>query len=344
MSWHIYIVRCTDGSFYTGIARDPAKRLAMHNAGRGARYTRARRPVALVWTEPAEDHGAALKREWAIKQWSRERKERLVMGTAPAAGRGRRPTGARKSGAGRGAMTDDRFSGFRPGLFRFFSQLRKRNTKAWFDQQRPVYEQEVRAPLKALIEEMDVRLATFAPEIVGDPLRSAFRIHRDVRFSRDKSPYKTHAACWFYHADAGRGVGGDAAGGAGFYLHLEPGQCRIGAGIWMPPRPALTRLREAVVGELPAFEQLVEAPTFRRRFGGLDTEGMLLRIPRGYAADHPAGRWLRHQSFFVMRFLTDAESLSPRLPATLARNFTALTPFVRWLNVALGFRALDRRL
>ncbi|MDZ4862416.1 MAG: TIGR02453 family protein [Gemmatimonadota bacterium] len=344
MSWHIYIARCADGSFYTGIARDPAKRLAVHNAGLGARYTRAHRPVALVWTEPAADQATALKREYAIKQWSRERKERLVMGAATAAGRGPRPTGARKSAAGRGTVVPDGFGGFRPGLFRFFSQLRKRNTRAWFDQQRPVYELEVRTPLKALIEEMDVRLAAFAPEIVGDPRRSAFRIHRDVRFSRDKAPYKTHAACWFYHADAGRGIGGDAEGGAGFYLHLEPGQCLIGAGIWMPPRASLTRIREALVAELPAFAQIVEARAFRRRFGSLEPEAMLTRMPRGYAADHPAARWLRYQSFTVGRPLTQAEALSPRLPATLARDFTALTPFVRWLNTVLGFRTLDRRL
>lgn len=344
MSWHIYIVRCADGSFYTGIARDPAKRLAVHNAGRGARYTRAHRPVALVWTEPAADQATALRREYAIKQWSRERKERLVMEAAAKARRRGQPIGGGKSGAGRGADVSDGFGGFRPGLFRFFSQLRKRNTKAWFEQQRPVYELEVRAPLKALIEEMDVRLARIAPEIVGDPRRSAFRIHRDVRFSRDKSPYKTHAACWFYHADAGRGVGGAAEGGAGFYLHLEPGQCLIGAGIWMPPRTSLARIREALVEQLPSFEKIVEAPAFRRRFGSLEAEAMLTRMPRGYDADHPAARWLRHQSFTIGRSLTQAEALSPRLPATLARTFAALTPFVRWLNSALGFRALDRRL
>ncbi|MEO8636099.1 MAG: TIGR02453 family protein [Gemmatimonadales bacterium] len=342
MSWHIYILRCADGSLYTGIARDPGKRLAQHNAGRGARYTRAHRPVALLWSEPAADHGTALKREYAIKQWSRARKERLVMGKGEAgAGRGDGETGARSAGGT--VLRDEGFTSFRPGLFRFLSQLKKRNTKAWFEQHRPVYELEVRTPLKALIEEMDVRLAMIAPEIIGDPRRSAFRIHRDVRFSKDKSPYKTHAACWLYHVDAGRSVGGEAEGGAGFYLHIEPGQCRIGAGIWMPPRPALARIRETIVEQLPAFETIVMAPGFRRRFGGLDTEGMLLRVPRGHPADHPAGRWLRHQSFFVRRFLTDAELLSPRLPATLTRNFTALTPFVRWLNTALGFRTLERR-
>jgi uncharacterized protein (TIGR02453 family) len=300
--------------------------------------------VALVWTEPVGDLGAALKREYAIKQWSRERKERLVNGAEQQARRGGRSMAVATSGARREVARDQGFPGFQPGLFRFFSQLKRRNTKAWFEQHRAVYDLEVKAPLQALIEEMDVRLAAFAPEIVGDPRRSAFRIHRDVRFSKDKSPYKTHAACWFYHRDAGRGVGGEAEGGAGFYLHLEPGDSRIGAGIWMPPRPSLQRIREAIIEEQDAFEAIVRRPAFRRRFGTLDDDGMLKRMPRGFAEDHPAAGWLRHQSFTVGRALTDAEVLSPQLPRALARDFTALTPFIRWLNRALGHRALDRRI
>jgi len=94
--------------------------------------------------------------------------------------------------------------------------------------------------MRELIEEMDVRLARFAPEIVGDPRRSMFRIYRDMRFSKDKSPYKTHVACWFYHRDADSGVGGDAeGGGAGFYAHIEPGGSRndsSAAGFDVAPR------------------------------------------------------------------------------------------------------------
>src|SRR3954465_3268464 len=94
---------------------------------------------------------------------------------------------------------------------------------------------------------MDVRLAELAPEIGADPKRSPFRIYRDIRFSNDKSPYKTHAACWFYHRGGGSKVGSEAEGGsAGFYFHLEPGHSMVGAGIWMPPRPLLNKLRDAI--------------------------------------------------------------------------------------------------
>jgi uncharacterized protein (TIGR02453 family) len=190
---------------------------------------------------------------------------------------------------------------------------------------------------------VDVHLARVAPEITGDPKRSMFRIHRDVRFSKDKAPYKTHVAAWFFHTDAGRGVGGEAEGGAGFYFHLEPGQSSIGAGIWMPPRPLLARVREALTDDVRGFERIVLAPRFRRRFGALDQDGMLTRLPRGFAETHPAAAWLRYQSFTAGRPLTESEVLSARLPATLGREFEALTPFVRWLNGALGLRTLARR-
>jgi uncharacterized protein (TIGR02453 family) len=328
MTWTVYLVRCRDGSLYTGIARDAVRRVEAHNSGRGAAYTRARRPVTLVHQEPAPDRASALRREWAIKQLSREEKEAMVKHQA--------------SSGGRTAATEP-FTGFRPRALRFFRALTRRNRKPWFEANRAVYELEVRRPLLALVEELDVALARFAPEIVGDPRRSVFRIHRDVRFSKDKSPYKTHAACWFYHADAGRGVGGEAEGGAGFYFQLAPGASLLGAGIWMPPRRSLSRLREAIVEDQEGFETILHAPAFRRRYGRLDEEAMLRRLPRGFAEGHAAARWLRYQSFTVGRSLTDREVLSPRLGPALARDFAALTPFVRWLNAALGFRIATSR-
>jgi len=327
MPWSVYLARCADGSLYTGVARDAGARIAAHNAGRGARYTRSRRPITLVHAESVPDRSAALRREWAIKQWTRAEKEEFLMTKAAMSGR-----------------DEPAFDRLRPAALRFLRQLKRHNTRAWFEANRAVYETEVRGPFKALVEEMDLRLARFAPEIIGEPRRSMFRIHRDVRFSKDKSPYKTNAACWFYHADAGRGVGSEASGGAGFYFQIAPGECFLGGGIWMPSRPSLNRLREALAEDPQGFEKIVLDRGFRRRFGRLDEEAMLVRLPRGYAPDHPAARWLRHQSFTAGRIITEQEALSPRLPATLARDFEALTPLVRWLNAALGFRPRASRL
>lgn len=231
-----------------------------------------------------------------------------------------------------------------PALFSFFERLERNNRREWFEAHRREYEAAVRDPIRALVDEMDVRLARFAPEIVGDPRRSPFRIYRDVRFSRDKTPYKTHAAVWFYHRDAGRGVGQEAGGGAGFYFHVGLDTCFLGGGIWMPPRPLLARLRDALAADPQGFERIVLAPGFRRRFGDLDEEAMLARVPQGFHPEHPAARWLRYRSFTAGRELTRREVLRRDLPDLLARDFAALLPFVRWLNAALGYRPAARRL
>ncbi|HET9040677.1 MAG TPA: TIGR02453 family protein [Gemmatimonadales bacterium] len=327
MAWHVYVARCGDGTLYTGITTDPARRESAHNAGRGAAYTRSRRPVRLIHVEPAADRGAALRRELAIKRLSRHEKERLVTRPIP-----------------RPAPTPTEFNGFRPAALAFLRRLARHNSREWFERHRAVYETEVRDPLRSLVEEMDVRLARIAPEIVGDPRRSVFRIHRDVRFSADKSPYKTNAACQFYHHDAGRGAGQDAEGaGAGLYFQLADGECFAAGGIWMPARPALEKIREALAEDPEGLDRVVRATAFRRRFKALDREAMLTRLPRGYAEGHPAERWLRYKSFTATRLLTEREATSARLPALLERDFAALVPLVRWLNGAIGYRASERR-
>ncbi|MEP6689142.1 MAG: TIGR02453 family protein [Gemmatimonadales bacterium] len=329
MAWHVYVARCGDGTLYTGITTDPARREAAHNAGRGAAYTRSRLPVRLIYVEPAADRGTALRRELAIKRLPRPEKERLVTRPIP------RPAPA---------PATSEYRGFRPAALAFLRRLARHNSREWFERHRAVYETEVRDPLRSLVEEMDVRLARLAPEITGDPRRSVFRIHRDVRFSADKSPYKTNAACQFYHGDAGRGAGQDAVGaGAGLYFQLADGECFVAGGIWMPARPALEKIREAVADDAEGLDAIVRAPSFRRRFKALDREAMLTRLPRGYAAGHPAERWLRFKSFTATRTVTEREATSPRLPALLERDFAALVPLVRWLNGAIGYRPWQRR-
>ena len=238
------------------------------------------------------------------------------------------------------------FSRFTPEALTFLRGLKRKNEKPWFEANRPVYERAVLGPLRQLADELDVRFATLAPEFVSPPKRSLFRIHRDVRFSKDKSPYKSHVALWVFHRDAGRGVGREAHGGAGFYFHLEPAASLVAAGYWMPPRPALNVIRERLVEDQRGFEKVAASLAFTRRFGGLtdDEAGVrLTRVPRGYSPDHPAAHWLRFNSFTASRELTDAEALSPKLVENILKEYAVLLPMVRWLNAALGHRAASAR-
>jgi uncharacterized protein (TIGR02453 family) len=231
-----------------------------------------------------------------------------------------------------------------PAALRFLRALKRNNRRAWFEAHREDWETAVRAPLRALVEELDVRFARFAPETVADPKRSLFRIHRDIRFSADKSPYKTHAACWFHHRAARRQVGADAEqGSAGFYFHHEPGASFVGGGLWMPPRLMLLRVRDAMADDPTGFARIATDRALRRRFGGLDTGSVLTRSPRGYSDDLAAQPWLRYRSFTMGRALTDAQMTGPRLAALLQKDFLRLRTLVRWLNQALGLPPARRR-
>ena len=238
------------------------------------------------------------------------------------------------------------FPGIPPGALRFLRSLARHNTRDWFEAHRADYERALLHPLRELVDEMDARLALVAPEFVGDRKRSIFRIHRDVRFSSDKRPYKTSAACWLFHRDAGRTKGPhDSIAAAGFYFHLAPGGCFLGGGCWLPPAPALRRLRDAIVEDADGLTATLTGPDFVRRFGKLDEDPgtMLTRLPRGFAPDTPGAEWLRYKSFTATHELTDAEATAPTLPDTFEAACVALLPMMRWLNAALGYRPATQR-
>lgn len=235
------------------------------------------------------------------------------------------------------------FTGFGPRAFTFLRGLARNNKKEWFEAHRGDYETQVRDPMRVLVDEIDAVLGDIAPEIRGDAKKSVFRIHRDIRFSSDKSPYKTHIAAWFFHQDAGSGVGQEAHGGAGFYIHVEPGACQFGGGIWMPPKFALDKIRDQIVEDGATFQKLVTGAAFKRKFGSLSQEAVLTRTPRGYDAAHPQEKWLRYKSFTAGRKLPDSAVASRKLLPAMKADMAAMLPFVRWLNAAIGLRARTSR-
>jgi uncharacterized protein (TIGR02453 family) len=226
------------------------------------------------------------------------------------------------------------FRGWPPAAFDFFARLELDNTRAFWQGNRSVYDEAVGAPFDALSDLVEGEFG---------PLRR-FRPYRDVRFSKDKSPYKTNAGLWFQHRNASHGVGSETHGaGAGFYFHLEPGGSFVAGGIWMPPRQTLHAIRDALAARPTEFNRLVSAPAFKRRFGGLSEEAMLKRLPRGFDPGHPAERWLRYQSFTVSAPLADAQVQDAKLTERMEKDYRTMLPMVRWINRALGYPPAARR-
>ena len=187
------------------------------------------------------------------------------------------------------------FEGFPRDFLVFFRELKANNNRAWFEAHKPRYQDSVQGPMLALIEAMKEPLAGISAHYLALPRAhggSLFRIYRDTRFSKDKTPYKTHAAAQFRHR-LGRDVHAP-----GFYLHAGPDGVAIGGGIWRPPSPALRKLREFIVDNPGAWRRLREARAVRER-GGLQGD-QLKRAPRGFDPEHVLIDDLRRTSFYVM--------------------------------------------
>jgi uncharacterized protein (TIGR02453 family) len=231
-----------------------------------------------------------------------------------------------------------RFEGFGPPAFRFLKGLKRNNTREWFEAHREDYDTELREPMIALIDELGGILPDIAPELRADRKKSMFRIHRDVRFSKNRQPYKTNAACWLFSAARAEGER-DAHGGPGFYINVEPGSCMVGGGIWMPSSPALKRIRARIADDPKSFERVINDRAFVRRFGALGEEAMLSRLPRGFEPDHPAAGWLRYKSFTAKRMLADGDVGSRQFIKTVATDIEIMRPFIVWIGnaVSLGF-------
>ncbi len=231
--------------------------------------------------------------------------------------------------------SSDDFAGFRPAALGFFRDLSRNNRKEWFEAHRDVYETEVRAPLRALLEAVDIRLAKIAPELTADMKRSIFRLNRDIRFSKDKSPYKTYASFWVNHRRVAGGGGPQVHGGAGLYFHVQPRASIVAGGIWMPPPPMLARIRAAISADPRGFRAALRV--LPKRWGTLNEEAMLKRLPRGYDADDPAATWLKYQSFTVSHPISAMDLRRADLADLLAHEYAGVIPLVRWLNTALGY-------
>ncbi len=220
---------------------------------------------------------------------------------------------------------------FTPALFDFLRDLRAHNDRAWFEANRARYEADVREPLTRFVEELAPALHEISPLVVADPRPaggSLFRIHRDTRFSKDKTPYKTNAGLQFRH-QAGKDVHAP-----GFYLHLEPGQVFAASGIWHPDAATLGRVRDAIVADPTRWARIVADPAFGATFSLWGER--LARPPRGYDPRHPFVEDLKRKDFVVTALFTEADACAPDFMERFAVTCRAAAPFARFLTEAVG--------
>ncbi|MEZ0470207.1 DUF2461 domain-containing protein [Luteimonas salinilitoris] len=215
--------------------------------------------------------------------------------------------------------------------FRFLRALARRNERAWFHAHKADYEAHVREPFRRLLSDLHPDVLAVSPHFRADPKPvggSLFRIHRDTRFANDKSPYKTWQGARLFHERSRE------TAAPSWYLHLEPGDCFVAAGIWHPESPVLRRIRQFVVDNPAGWKTAAHAPAFRRRYR-LGSQEMLVRPPRGFPADFEFIEDLRRRNFIALRSIDDATMAGPRLRQVLARDLRATAPFMDYLCAAL---------
>jgi uncharacterized protein (TIGR02453 family) len=209
------------------------------------------------------------------------------------------------------------FTGFRPEALGFLVELALNNDRSWFGPRKAEYESLLKEPLERLCSALDVEFHARGVPLAADPARSPFRIHRDVRFSKDKSPYKTNAGASFPWIGTGGGVGG--------YFHLEPGTVFVGGGMWHPSPARLAAWRNAVVEDRAGVHAVLDDPSFRAVFGTVGGD-RLKRGPSGYPPDDPDLELLKLKDVVFSRSLSDADILAAELPATIAEALGRAVP------------------
>ena len=214
--------------------------------------------------------------------------------------------------------------------FRFLKDLAANNSREWFQANKDRYEAEMREPSLRLIGDLAAPLAIISKHYVADTRKqggSLFRIHRDTRFANDKTPYKTWSGARFAHERAKQ------MPAPSFYLHIQPGGCFSGGGIWHPESPTLKKIRDFLVDNPAAWTRAVHAKPFRERFEFWGES--LTRAPRGYDADHPLIDDLKRKNFAAGANFSNAIATSSELLPHVAATFKGIAPLNDYLCAAL---------
>jgi uncharacterized protein (TIGR02453 family) len=209
----------------------------------------------------------------------------------------------------------------------FLSKLKKNNNKEWFDKNRPIYET-AKKNYYDFINELIQSISKFDSSVKHlDAKQCVFRINRDIRFSNDKTPYKTNMG-------ADISPGGKKANTPGYYIHIQPGNSFLGGGMWQPPAPELSAIRQEIDYNTPEFKKILNNKDFKKYFGRLSEEDKVKTAPKGYEKTHPEIEILKLKSFLVIHDLKDSEVLSKDFIKQATTIFKAMHPLNKFLRRA----------
>lgn len=217
---------------------------------------------------------------------------------------------------------------FNAEALRFLRGLKRNNRREWFEERRSIFENEVKAPMLALIERLTAGMADYAPAHVRPASKCLFRIYRDTRFSADKSPYKTHLGAWWSR------TGMEKTSGAGYYLHVSGTELVIAAGAYMPEKDQTLAIRRHLLASHAEWKRLIEDCKLLRVFAVHDPMA-LARSPKGFPAEHPAVEWIKWRQWGVTAHLPAENALQSNLVAEAEKRFRLVTPLVEFLNAPL---------
>src|SRR5579859_3337526 len=225
-------------------------------------------------------------------------------------------------------MVKTGFSGFPAEGVQFLRSLTRNNRREWFQPRKHIYDEQVKAPMAELVGALCAEMMHFGPHYVAEPAKAIYRIYRDTRFSKDKTPYKTHIAAIFPR----RGM--EKHGGAGLYFSVSPKEIEVAGGVYMPGPDTLLALRAHLAEHHEEFRNIIGSRKLRTLVGEMHGE-QLSRVPKGFACDHPAADLIRYKQWLFYVMLDPALATTPKLLPEVRKRFEAMMPFVDFLNQPL---------
>ena len=216
-------------------------------------------------------------------------------------------------------------------LLLFLDNLKENNYKEWFHENKPAY-QIAKKEFEQFLAHAIADIAHFDKSVKNlEPKHCIFRINRDVRFSKDKSPYKTNFGGFIV-------PGGKNAGFAGYYIHIEPGNCFLAGGIYMPPPDRLKAVRTEIFENTADFKKIINSKNFKKHFNEITSEGKLKTAPKGFSKDFEDIDLLRHKHYTVIKYIDEKLVVSDKFMDDISEVFKALYPFNSFINEAINYQ------